>query len=206
MLDSKFNAVSQVKLLDAVEEHKGDDEYLQVLYSTANSFTLSWPALNRSITVDKKTKKAQEHDLFTSSDTKVIHSKVCGFLGILPIYGLDHFVIATERKQVCELPTYKQPLTNATSASVFALKEVQLIPFDVDSAEGAVNGGSKIEEEKKDAAASQSSKKAKGGKGQDREKIEEVVQKIKKYLQEGFYFSYNYDLTSNLQRQRRLYE
>jgi len=38
------------------------------------------------------------------------------------------------------------------------------------------------------------------------EKINEVVEKIRKYLQEGFYFAYNYDLTSNLQRQRVLYE
>ena len=36
--------------------------------------------------------------------------------------------------------------------------------------------------------------------------INEVVEKIRKYLQEGFYFAYNYDLTSNLQRQRVLYE
>ena len=54
-------------LLDRIEEHKGDDEYLQILYSTANSFTLSWPALKRSITVDKLSLKTVEHDLFTSS-------------------------------------------------------------------------------------------------------------------------------------------
>ena len=44
-------------LLTRIEEHKGDDEYMQVLYSTENSFTLSWPALSRSITVDKRTLK-----------------------------------------------------------------------------------------------------------------------------------------------------
>ena len=138
--------------------------------------------------------------MFMSSDTKVIHDKVCGFLGILQIYGLDHFVIATERKQVCEVPTYKQPLTNATSASVFALKEVQLIPFESLDSKGV--NGSKIEEEEVKgvaaAAASNQASKQKGDEKYDREKIEEVVQKIKKYLQEGFYFSYNYDLTSNL--------
>ena len=40
----------------------------------------------------------------------------------------------------------------------------------------------------------------------DIEKIQGVVEKIKTYLSEGFFFAYNYDLTSNLQRQRRLYE
>ena len=84
---------------------------------------------------------------------EVVQKNVCGFLGILPIYGLDHFVIATERKQVCELPTYKQPLTNATSASVFCLKEVQLIPF--------IQEDSGIEEEVKGAEASKSDKKQK---------------------------------------------
>ena len=38
------------------------------------------------------------------------------------------------------------------------------------------------------------------------DKIKEVVEKITKYLEEGFYFAYNYDLTSNLQRQRTLYQ
>ena len=94
-------------MLDRIEEHKGDDEYLQILYSTDNSFTLSWPALNRSITVDKLSLKTEEHDLFTSSTTKVEADDVCGFLGILNIYGLNHFVIASERTKVCELPTYK---------------------------------------------------------------------------------------------------
>lgn len=88
---------SKKRRLTKIEEHKGDDEYLQVLYSTENSFTLSWPALNRSITVDKRTLKAQEHDLFMSKDTHVVNDQVCGFLGILRVYGLDHFVIATER-------------------------------------------------------------------------------------------------------------
>ena len=125
MLDGKKQG-----LLDRIEEHKGDDEHLQVLYSTQNSFTLSWPALNRSFTVDKKSLKTEEHDLYTSSTTKVEASAVCGFLGILKIYGLDHFVIATERAKVCELPTYKQPLTNATLASIYALKKVKLIPFN----------------------------------------------------------------------------
>lgn len=61
--------------------------------------------------------------------TQIVASGVCGFLGILEIYGLDHFVIATERSKVCDLPTYKQPRTNATTAGVYALKQVQLIPF-----------------------------------------------------------------------------
>lgn len=55
-----------------IEEHKGDDEYLQVLYSTDNSFTLSWPDLDRSITVDKATLKAEEHDLFMCKTTHVV--------------------------------------------------------------------------------------------------------------------------------------
>ena len=70
-------------LLDRIEDHKGDDEYLQVLYSTKNSFTLSWPSLNRSITVDKKSLKTEEHDLYTSKITQVEAKDVCGFLGIL---------------------------------------------------------------------------------------------------------------------------
>ena len=105
---------SRSGLLDRIEDHKGDDEYLQVLYSTKNSFTLSWPALNRSITVDKRSMKTEEHSLYTSKITHIEADQVCGFLGILQIYGLDHFVIATERSKVCELPTYKQPVTNST--------------------------------------------------------------------------------------------
>ena len=88
-------------MLDRIEDHKGDDEYLQVLYQTPNSFTLSWPSHNRSITVDKRSLKTEEHDLFMSDTTEVVASDVCGFLGILPIYGLDHFVIARERQEVC---------------------------------------------------------------------------------------------------------
>ena len=78
-----------------------------MLYSTENSFTLSWPAYNRSLTVDKQTDKAEEHDLFMSETTNVVSDKVYGFLGIFSIYGLNHFVIVTERKAVCEVPTYK---------------------------------------------------------------------------------------------------
>ena len=33
MLDT-HNLPSRVGLLDAIEEHKGDDEYLQILYAT----------------------------------------------------------------------------------------------------------------------------------------------------------------------------
>ena len=129
MLDQKQ---SKANRLDAVEENKGDDEYLQVLYSTENSFTLSWPAVNRSITVDKHSLKVEEHDLYMSSISEVVSDHVCGFLGILQIYGLEHFVIATERQKVCDLPTYKQPgSTRATSAAVYALKKVQFVPFKV---------------------------------------------------------------------------
>ena len=78
--------------------------------------------------MDKRTLKTQEHDLFMSETTEIISDKVCGFLGILSIYGLDHFVIATERQAVCDVPTYKQLETNATSATVYALKGVALIP------------------------------------------------------------------------------
>ena len=78
------------------------------------------------------------------SDTQIVDDKVCGFLGILQIYGLDHFVIATESNAVCELPTYKQLGTNATAATVYALKKVRLIPF-FDSDEAKL-----IEEENKE--------------------------------------------------------
>jgi len=123
----------------------------------------------------------------------IVSSHVCAFLGILKIYGLDHFVIATEREFVCELPTYKQPMTKATIANVYRLKEVQLIPFftlNHDKKESKL-----IQEDEEEHAAEL-----------DIEKIQGVVEKIKAYLSEGFFFAYNYDLTSNLQRQRRLYE
>ena len=38
------------------------------------------------------------------------------------------------------------------------------------------------------------------------DQIDHVKKKIIKYLERGFIFAYNYDLTSNLQRQRALYE
>ena len=55
--------------------------------------------------------------------------KVCGLLGILPIYKLNYLVIAVDRTKLCELPTYKQPLTNACRAGVYQLTEVELLPF-----------------------------------------------------------------------------
>ena len=89
-------------------------------------------------------------------------------------------------------------MTKATTANVYRLKEVQLIPFFKLNQ----NNASKKEESKliqEDIEEEQV--------GQlDIEKIQGVVEKIKTYLSEGFFFAYNYDLTSNLQRQRRLYE
>ena len=171
MLDAQ-NMPSRVGLLDAIEEHKGDDEYLQVLYATQNSFTLSWPAIQRSITVDKQSLKTVEHDLNTNETAPVIEQRVCGFLGILPIFGLDHFVIAVQRNKVCDLPTYKQPGTNATTAGVYALQEVRLIPFYDEEQKGSDNRLIAQNEERK------------GGPAQvyDWDKIEDVVNKIKKYL------------------------
>ena len=207
MLDGKKQG-----LLDRIEEHKGDDEYLQVLYSTHNSFTLSWPALNRSITVDKKSLKTEEHDLYTSTATKVEASAVCGFLGILRIYGLDHFVIATERAKVCELPTYKQPVTNATLASIYALKKVKLIPFNSSVAEEETKTARKAKhdqrliDENSQTGNSFAEESKESAPHYQMDKINEVVGKICSYLEEGFFFAYNYDLTSNLQRQRKLYE
>ena len=119
-----------------------------------------------------------------SNDTEIVDDKVCGFLGILQIHGLDHFVIATESNAVCELPTYKQPGTNATAATIYALKKVRLIPFFEE------NKSKLIEEEKKESNKDEI----------DSEEIRKVVKKIQKYLKVGFYFAYNYDLTSNLQR------
>jgi len=79
--------------------------------------------------VDKRSLKTEEHDLDTNNSSQIVASGVCGFLGILQIYGLDHFVVATESSKECDLPTYKQPGTNATTANVYALKQVQLFPF-----------------------------------------------------------------------------
>ena len=76
-----------------------------------------------------------EHELYLEKQDKkeqhavVIAPRVCGLLGILPIYKLNHLVIASSRRKVCELPTYRQPLTNACRAGVYQLTEVQLIPF-----------------------------------------------------------------------------
>lgn len=123
--------------------------------------------------------------------TQIVASRVFGFLGILQIYGLDHFVVATEREKVCDLPTYKQPGTNATTAGIYGLRQVQLIPF-FDTEESKQASSRLIQEESK---TSQQSTRA-----YDSEKIAGVVEKIKKYLERGFFFSYNYDLTSNLQR------
>ena len=50
--------------ISEIEEHKGDDEYLSILYSTDNSFILSWPAIGRSLTIDKQSEKMTEHDLY----------------------------------------------------------------------------------------------------------------------------------------------
>ena len=84
-------------------------------------------------------------------------------------------------------------------ASLYALKKVELIPFFSQTKKDKT--GPLIEEEKIGAAAQEEPRP-----NFDMEKIEEVVGKIKKYLEEGFYFAYNYDLTSNLQRQRKLYD
>ena len=172
-----------------VEEHKGDDEYLSILYSTDNSFILSWPAIDRSLTIDKKTLKMTEHSLYLEKQNQdechasVIAEGVCGLLGILPIYKLNHLVIAVARTKVCELPTYKQPLTNACRAGVYQLTELQLVPFhDV---------GEFSDDEKTSQVANED---------KTQNKIDQVKSKIKSYLEKGFIFAYNYDLTSNLQR------
>ena len=121
--------------ISEIEEHKGDDEYLSLLYSTENSFILSWPAIDRSLTIDKKSLKMTEHELYLEKQNQeechaeVLAAGVCGLLGILPIHNLNHLVIAVSRTRVCELPTYKQTLTNATRAGVYRLTEVRLIPF-----------------------------------------------------------------------------
>ena len=183
--------------ISEIEEHKGDDEYLSLLYATENSFILSWPAIDRSLTIDKKSLKMTEHELYLEKQDQeehhasVLAAGVCGLLGILPIYGLNHLVIAASRTKVCELPTYKQPLTGACRAGVYQLTEVQLIPFtDVSELSGD-----------EQALASH----VPAGEGAQA-KIDQVKSKIKSYLEEGFIFAYNYDLTSNLQRQRELHE
>ena len=100
-----------------------------MLYSTKNSFTLNWPAIQKSITVDKDSLKVVEHEIFDGEGAELIEEKVCGFLGVLSIYGLNHFVIATKREKVCDIPTYKQPITGATTANIYSLKEVKLLPM-----------------------------------------------------------------------------
>ena len=78
------------KRLDQIEESKGDDDFCQVLYSTKNSFILNWPAIEKSITVDKDTLKVVEHELFDGEGAELIEKNVYGFLGVLSIYGLNH--------------------------------------------------------------------------------------------------------------------
>ena len=117
------------KRLDQIEESKGDDDFCQVLYSTKNSFILNWPAIEKSITVDKDTLKVVEHELFDGEGAELIEKNVYGFLGVLSIYGLNHFVIATQREKVCDIPTYKQAFTGATAANIYALKAVKLLPM-----------------------------------------------------------------------------
>lgn len=61
---------------------------------------MSWPAEKKSLTIDKLSLKALEHELINVSDfetIEVISDRVCGFLGILSIYGENHLVIATDR-------------------------------------------------------------------------------------------------------------
>lgn len=94
---------------------------------------------------------------------------------------------------MCEVPTYKQPGTNSTTDTVYALRAVALIPFfDIRR--------SRSREETKESMRNNPRQDL------DSEKIADVAEKITEYLSEGFYFAQNYDLTSNLQRQRRLYE
>jgi anthranilate/para-aminobenzoate synthase component I len=94
-------------------------------------------------------------------------------------------------------------MTNATTASVYRLTQVELVPFfdynHNSMAQDHKNQNSKLLKE-------DASEEEKDGAQFDKDKIEEVVEKIKNYLNEGFFFAYNYDLTSNLQRQRKLYE
>ena len=61
-------------------------------------------------------------------------------------------MIATKRNKVCELPTYKQPVTGATTANVYELKEVKLIPFfpNMKTFTSQDGDGLQIEEEKKE--------------------------------------------------------
>ena len=95
------------KLLSIIEEYKGDDEYMSELFASQNSFTLRWPALKKSLTIDRISLKAREHAILANLKAEKIYEKVHGFLGILTIYGQSHLVLALDREKVCAMPTYK---------------------------------------------------------------------------------------------------
>ena len=85
------------KLISIIEEYKGDDEFFSELLASQNSFTLRWPALKKSLTIDRRSLKAREHAIMTKIKAEKIHEKVCGFLGILTIYNQSHLVLALDR-------------------------------------------------------------------------------------------------------------
>lgn len=80
---------------------------------------------------------------------------------------------------MCDVPTYKQPGTNATSATVYALKAVSLIPF-FDIPSGRNRPPETIEEETKDGSAAGNVRLSGAPQNTelDGEKISDVVEKI----------------------------
>ena len=107
-----------------------------------------------------------------------------GVLGIIEILGAQHLMVILEKSEVLNIPHTHYPILN-TTASIFELQEIEIIPFINKTDASHIPEGVQIESYQFQVNA--------------------IREGIKKFLECGFYVaSQGFDLTSNSQRREKL--
>ena len=102
--------------------------------------------------------------------------EILGLIGLLNIQHSFHLVVVMECREICRVKESLTSNKDKKPSIIFELLEVDLIPMDKN-----------ISTEKIKA-------------------ISPIIDKIKKYLRQGFYFAHNFELTLNAQKRARLDE
>ena len=102
--------------------------------------------------------------------------EILGLIGILNIQHSFHLVVVTECGEICRVKESLSSSKDKKPSIIFELLEVDLIPMDKNITKEKI------------------------------ETITPIIDKIKKYLRQGFYFAHNFELTLNAQKRARLDE
>ena len=119
--------------MEPKSHHDQYDHPVFMIYSSVNSFTIS-PITpyspQKSLIIDKKSSKIAETDLIhRDSEPGIGTIEVSGLLGIVNILGSQYLLVITDREEIGTLPVIKSK-TDIIKSTIFALDEVDLIPFD----------------------------------------------------------------------------